>query len=109
LQGPNLPIRPKNKENVILSAAAAPIQTRTNAGRRPKDLEPALGPRRPKRPLRSWFTLLMAKCGAAAATGPSVAAKLWGRRGFVSGDAQDDISGVQLEDCAGIAAAHLQL
>jgi len=83
LQGPKLPIRPKNKENVILSAAAAPIQTRTNAGRRPKDLEPALGPERPKRPLRSWFTLLMAKCGAAAATGPSVAAKLWGRRGFV--------------------------
>src|SRR5687767_15135004 len=35
--------------NVILSAAASPIQTRTSAGRRPKDLDSALKPRRPER------------------------------------------------------------
>ena len=80
--GPTLANPPKEQGNVILSAAASPIQTRTKARRRPKDLESALGPTRPKRPLRQRFTLSMAKRGAAAATGPSVAAKLCGRRGF---------------------------
>src|SRR4051812_4839132 len=37
------------RENVILSAAASPVSTRTNAWRRPKDLGSALGPRGPER------------------------------------------------------------
>src|SRR4051794_2487286 len=39
----------RSTRNVILSAAASPMQTRTNAWRRPKDLESALGLSRPKR------------------------------------------------------------
>jgi hypothetical protein len=46
---PNLPTSSEHRRNVILSAAASPIQIRTSAGRRPKDLESALGPSRPKR------------------------------------------------------------
>jgi hypothetical protein len=49
----NVATRSKNKEergNVILSAAASPIQTRTSAGRRPKDLESALGPEQERAP-----------------------------------------------------------
>ncbi|HYH80465.1 MAG TPA: hypothetical protein VEX86_11735, partial [Longimicrobium sp.] len=48
---PDLPTHSEEQGNVILSAAASPIQTRTSAGRRPKDLESALGPRRPERAL----------------------------------------------------------
>ena len=45
----NMPTHSEEQGNVILSAAASPIQTRTGAGRRPKDLDSALGPRRPER------------------------------------------------------------
>ena len=41
---PDFPTHSEEPGNVILSAAASPIQTCTNAGRRPKDLESALGP-----------------------------------------------------------------
>ena len=81
--GPDLYTHSEEQENVILSAAASPIQTRTSAGRRPKDLDSALGPQAAgARTVDPRITLLIARYGAAEGTGPSVAAKLCGRRGL---------------------------
>jgi hypothetical protein len=70
--------RNEGATNVILSAAASPILTRTSARRRPKDLESALGLRWPKRYRTRALRVRMMKGGAAAAADPSVAAKPWG-------------------------------
>src|SRR3982750_118212 len=70
------------QENVILSAAArrSSLARRSGGGRR--ILSRRSDPSGRSAHCDPWVTLLTAKCGAAAATGPSVAARLFGSRGL---------------------------
>src|SRR4051812_16398292 len=79
---PDLPASIEAQENVILSAAArrSSLARRSGGGRRILSRRSDPGGRSAH--CDPWFTLLTAKCGAAAATGPSVAARLCGSRGL---------------------------
>jgi hypothetical protein len=94
---PNLPTSSEDQGNVILSAAASPIQTRTSAGRRPKDLESALGRSRPERthgdPRITLLTGHVWCCRGYRSFGRRQT--VWQTRLTSSGDAQDDILGGQ--------------